>query len=128
VYWAYNSHEVEQTDSLTYQTIVGLSGLPAGWYVFATTIQSATLFGQGIIHDGDTADLHCIAQLNGADLQVGNVDSDVVSVPQYSTVSDMYVLNVPDNSSLIVACRVYANGSKALANGRMTAFPVGQVN
>jgi len=114
---------------LTYQTIVGLSGLPAGWYVFSTTIQSAAYFGSpGIVHSADTADLHCVTQLNGTDIQIGNVDSDVVSVPQYSTVSDTYVLSVPDNSALIVACRVYSNGSKALANGRVTAFPVSEVN
>jgi Collagen triple helix repeat (20 copies) len=129
VYWAYNSLEVEQNDSLTYQAIVGLSGLPAGWYVFATTIQSATYYGSpGIIHIGDTADLMCLTQLNGADIQIGNADDVRVFVPQVSTVSDTYVLSVPDNSALIVSCRVYSNGSKALANGRMTAFPVSQVN
>ena len=129
VYWAYNSHEVEENDSLTYQTIVGLSGLPAGWYVFSTTIQSAYFYGSpGIIHSADSADLQCITQLNGGGVQIGNVDDVRVWVPQISTVSDTYVLNVAANSSLIISCRVYSNGSKALANGRMTAFPVNTVS
>jgi hypothetical protein len=29
---------------------------------------------------------------------------------------------------VIIGCRVYSGGSKALAVGHMTAFPVGQVN
>ena len=128
VYWASNSLEVEQEDDLIYHPIVGLSGLPAGWYVFATTIQSAILFGQGIVHDGDTANLQCITQLNGGDIQIGNVDTVRVFVPQTSNLSDTYVLDLPDNSSVIIGCRVYSGGSKALAVGHMTAFPVGQVN
>ena len=128
VYWASNSHEVEQEDELIYHPIVGLSGLPAGWYVFATTIQSAILDGQGIVHDGDTADLQCVTQLNGEDIQIGNVDTVRVFVPQVSNLSDTYVLNLPANSSVIIGCRVYSGGSKALAVGHMTAFPVSQVN
>jgi len=130
VYWAYNSLEIEHGDDpFIYQTIVGLSGLPAGWYVFTTTVQSAYYYGSpGVINQADSANLWCVTQLNGSDVGVGNIDSSHVWVPELSTVSDTYVLNVSDNSSLIVACRVYNGGSKALANGRVAAFPVGQVN
>ena len=67
-------------------------------------------------------------QLNGNWLQVGNMDDTRLFVPAISNASDTYVLNVPDNSSLIVGCRVYSNGSKALAIGRVTALPVSEVN
>jgi len=47
---------------------------------------------------------------------------------QYTAGADVVVSTVPANTSYIVSCRIFASGSEALADGRVTALQVGAVN
>jgi hypothetical protein len=123
-YFAQNSHVVETSDDVHPQQVVGLSGLPAGKYLFWTTIANNVYVSGG---KGYYDDIYCTIKVNGQDVASSGVHM------QYSpTSTDVVALTVPANTSFIVDCYLFDEGplsdGKTLAWGRVTALPVGAIN
>lgn len=102
-----------------WEDLVGLSGLPAGKYVFTTQISNIW----DHVQSGD--DLECTIQLNGTHVSLHVALGVLMLVEPAETHTDVVPLTVPANSTFIVQC---ISDDKTIAGGRVIALRVGAIN
>jgi hypothetical protein len=123
-YEAHNSHVIETQSPFT---VVGLVELPAGKYIFSTTLVNR------LYHDGDQlfgADLSCSIKVNG---QIASDETSHVALDEedmYTPVTHVVPLTVPVNTSYTVACQLFdpLGNEASLAFARVTALQVSAIN
>ena len=114
-----NAHVLNEEDDFE-RTIVGLTDLPAGSYIFWTTLHSDFYATSGSLLD---ADMHCYSYLNEI-----NVDR-FGTLEENERTTDVIALTIPAGSSYIVKCRlIVPNEPRTLARVRITAMQVGSIN
>ena len=110
----------------TVQEIVGLSDIPAGSYLFFTTISNNVYVTSDRTF---SADIDCKIRLNGVTVDLGSANSDGGTViRRYETTADVVALTVPSGSTVSVDCRMFSDDERTLATARVTALKVGSIN
>ena len=128
IYWTQNAHVVYTTGSAI--QIAGLSNLPAGNYLFFTTVTSAT-------YQPSPDDIHyrapviCQVYLNGQATQLADaiIGGGSFLVGELNTATEVVPLTVPANSLFDVRCRA-SDGThdKTVAKVRVIAQLINAIN
>jgi hypothetical protein len=124
-YFNANTHVVESF--VNWQQVGGLSGLPAGSYVFTTAVHDSPY---NTANGTEMQDLWCQTLLNGQ--PTDGLQRLDIGVNQ--TGSDVWAATVPSGSSLIVRCVLtesnggFFEGDAALATAHVSALRVEALN
>jgi hypothetical protein len=127
VYSRQSSHVVVANSLDTPATeIGGLNNLPAGSYVFNTTISNKGLFAGSTFREFEP--MTCRIVLNGT-YATPSVSETNVRVPLFADVTDVVALTVPDNSLFTVECYLEnANADdRTLGVARVTALRIATI-
>ncbi len=129
VYAYQHNHGVLAGD---HQEIGGLSDIPAGNYVFSTTINNSNY---PTSHGYDASAVVCRILLNGIHVDLGNANrtgegySGDLWLAEEETTTEVVALTVPDSSVLSVTCSLGAGGDdRSLVAARITAVKVGTIH
>jgi hypothetical protein len=128
IYWTQNAHVV-YTDGPEIQ-VAGLSNLPAGNYLFFTSVASS--FYQPSPDDINyRAPVRCSVYLNGQPTQLADaiVGSGLLRVGELETTTEVLPLTVPANSLFDVRCNA-SDGThdRTLAKVRVIAQVINAIN
>jgi hypothetical protein len=124
VYFNENQHVLNGGEDE--REVGGLSDLPAGRYVFFTTLVNDHYA------NGDIQQMYCGITLNGARVALWNALGDGGTrfrVGENESYADVVALDVPAGSRFLVQCiQPGGDGSRTLAKVRVTALAVSTIN
>jgi hypothetical protein len=119
-----HEHVLEPGSAFT--EIGGLSDIPAGSYIFSTTISNSVYVTSS---DVFAADIECKIRLNGAPIDLASAGGgDGIIIRKYQSTADVVALTVPDASVVSVDCRIFDGEIRTLPKMRVTALRIGSIN